>query len=348
MVDKDFCLSSYIGLRYIYKEDMDFFENLKHKSYKLEADEEKKLVSSAEEIDKAISYEIENLYKNNKNIGVLLSGGMDSAILASYLKPGSNAYTFTNSNTNIYDPDIERARQYCKKFKLNHSLIDISFEDYKEFTPIVMKRKGAPVHSIEPQIYKAALQAKKDGIDVMIIGDGADYVFGGMDKLLSKEWKVNEFMNRYLSLDPKKVLKNPSDLTDLFESYRKGDYIDLMSFMYGPITEESYGSYENALHAANMEYIDPYEHLKMREKLDLNRVRNGESKYLIRELYKIKYPEIAVPEKIPMPRPVDYIFKDWEGPQRNEFRNDIPMEQLTGNQKWQLWCAELFLNIFEK
>ena len=235
-----------------------------------------------------------------------------------------------------------------KKFKLNHSLIDISFEDYKKFTPIVMQRKGAPVHSIEPQIYKAALQAKKDGIDVMIIGDGADYVFGGMDKLLSKEWKVNEFMNRYLSLDPKKVLKNPSDLTDLFESYRKGDYIDLMSFMYGPITEESYGSYENALHAANMEYIDPYEHLKMREKLDLNRVRNGESKYLIRELYKIKYPEIAVPEKIPMPRPVDYIFKDWEGPQRNEFRNDIPMEQLTGNQKWQLWCAELFLNIFEK
>ena len=112
MVDKDFCLSSYIGLRYIYKEDMDFFENLKHKSYKLEADEEKNLVSSAEEIDKAISYEIENLYKNNKNIGLLLSGGMDSAILASYLKPGSNAYTFTNNNTNIYNPDIERARQY--------------------------------------------------------------------------------------------------------------------------------------------------------------------------------------------------------------------------------------------
>jgi hypothetical protein len=47
-----------------------------------------------------------------------------------------------------------------------------------------------------------------------------------------------------------------------------------------------------------------------------------------------------------MPRPVDIIFKNWEGPRRKEFRHDIPMSQLTGNQKWQLWCAELFLNLF--
>jgi hypothetical protein len=60
----------------------------------------------------------------------------------------------------------------------------------------------------------------------------------------------------------------------------------------------------------------------------------------------MKYPEREVPTKIPMPRPVDMIFKDWEGPKRNEFRHDIPMSQLTGNQKWQLWCAELFLNLF--
>ena len=27
-----------------------------------------------------------------------------------------------------------------------------------------------------------------------------------------------------------------------------------------------------------------------------------------------------------------------------EFRKDILMDKLTGNQKWQLWCAEEFLN----
>lgn len=45
---------------------------------------------------------------------------------------------------------------------------------------------------------------------------------------------------------------------------------------------------------------------------------------------------------------VDKIFYDWEGPKRYEFRKDISMSKLTGNQKWQLWCAELFLNIFDK
>ena len=28
-----------------------------------------------------------------------------------------------------------------------------------------------------------------------------------------------------------------------------------------------------------------------------------------------------------------------------KFKKDIPMETLTGNQKWQLWCAEQFLNL---
>ena len=49
-----------------------------------------------------------------------------------------------------------------------------------------------------------------------------------------------------------------------------------------------------------------------------------------------------------MPRPVDMIFKDWDGPKRAEFRKDIPLSHLTGNQKWQLWCAEQFLEQFDK
>jgi glycerol-3-phosphate cytidylyltransferase len=85
----------------------------------------------------------------------------------------------------------------------------------------------------------------------------------------------------------------------------------------------------------------------MAEPLDLHRVRNGEPKYLIRELMQIKYPEIPVPNKVPMPRPVDAYFKDWSGPTRPEFRCDIDMSALTGNQKWQLYCLEQFLQMNE-
>ena len=84
------------------------------------------------------------------------------------------------------------------------------------------------------------------------------------------------------------------------------------------------------------------------EPLDMERVRNGEPKYLVRGLYAIKYPDLEIPFKIPMPRPVDAIFKNWSCPNfGGYFRKDIPMEELTGNQKWQLWCAERFLEMMD-
>jgi len=41
-----------------------------------------------------------------------------------------------------------------------------------------------------------------------------------MDKLLAKDWDFDEFAKRYTFLDPKFVLKNPVDVSDLFERYR--------------------------------------------------------------------------------------------------------------------------------
>ena len=169
-----------------------------------------------------------------------------------------------------------------------------------------------------------------------------------MDKLISPEWTFDAFVKRYTFLDPKLVLKNPVDQSELFEKYRQGGVgIDVLKFMDEVFSIESSSSYMNAFGAAWMPYYDPYAKLVMAEPLDMKRVRNGEPKYLVRGLYAIKYPELEIPFKIPMPRPVDTIFKNWKGPMGGGFREDIPMGELTGNQKWQLWCAEQFLKIIE-
>lgn len=348
MTNKDFCLSSYIAYRYIYKDDMDFYPGLKHHNYQPLDLSLRIPVKTASEIHAQIQAQFDELYKKYDNIGILLSGGMDSAILAGFLKPGSHAYTFTTAHSTVFNQDVERAKSYCKKFGLNHHLIEISFDDYKTFTPIVMKAKCAPVHSIEPQIYKAAINAKNDGVNLIIVGESADLIFGGMDQLLAKDWGFDEFVERYTFLSPEKVLAKPDNsVFDLYEKYRKEDKIDLLPFMDEVFSIESSSSYLNAFGVAGIDYYDPYAKLIMSDPLDMNRVRNGEPKYLVRETYSIVYPEFEVPNKIPMPRPVDAIFKDWSGPTRKEFRNDIDMDSLTGNQKWQLWCAQLFLNIFE-
>lgn len=345
MIDKNFCLSSYMAYRYTYKDGVDYAEGLHHRNFEPIPDDQKIAVKTARDIDEKIQRDFDRLYEKHKSIGILLSGGMDSAVLASYMRPGSHAYTFISKQSQVFDADIKRSKEYSEKYGLNRVLIDITFDDYKMYTPIVMEQKCGPVHSIEPQIYKAAKQAQADGVELMIIGDGADYVFGGMDQLLGKDWKYDEFVKRYIALDPELVLTNPVSVYEPFEKYRLGeDGIDFLGFMDDLCTNESYSSYFNAFNASGLPYFDPYENLIMVEPKDLQRIRNGESKYLIRDLYRMKYPEREVPTKIPMPRPVDMIFKDWEGPKRSEFRKGIPMSQLSGNQKWQLWCAELFLN----
>lgn len=346
MVDKNFCMSSYLAFRYIEKDGVDFYEGMKHRNITPIKESDKKIVYTSGEIGDAIA-ETVSKYKNKK-VGVLLSGGMDSAIVASYI-PGAEAYTFRFLGGDFQKEELSRAEYYANYYKLHLHYVDISWETVEKYLIPCMKSKSAPVHSIEPQLLQAALQAKNDGVEVLAIGDGSDYIFGGMDKLLSKDWTFEEFKTRYVYTNPADVLITPVDMSYLFERYRKDvEKIDFLKFMDEIATDESFASYYNAFSVAQIEYFDPYANLKMGDKLDLNRVRNGESKYLIRELMHKRYPEIPVPNKNPMPRPVDFYFEKWSGPTRPEFKKNLDMSKFTGNQKWQIWCLENFLELNER
>ena len=91
MVDKKYCMSSYLAFRYIEDDNRDFFEGGHHVNIKPIPDKDRILVRTSDDIDKNIQAQMDE-FKDKKK-GVMLSGGMDSAIVASYL-PGSEAYTF--------------------------------------------------------------------------------------------------------------------------------------------------------------------------------------------------------------------------------------------------------------
>ena len=63
-------------------------------------------------------------------------------------------------------------------------------EGFEKHSDMLMLQKGAPLHLIEVQIHKVALQAKRDGIETMIFGEAADAVYGGQSNILSRDWKV--------------------------------------------------------------------------------------------------------------------------------------------------------------
>lgn len=350
MVDKKYCMSSYLTLRYIEDDNKDFAEGIVHSKDSVFNGGEKTLVKTAQDIADAYKKAFDD--KKDVNLGILLSGGMDSACLAAFMKPGSHAYTFRFLGGNYGDADMKRAKLYAEKYKLNLHYVDIDWSVVEKNIDVLLERKGAPVHSIEPQIMEGALQAKKDGVEMMVAADGSDLVFGGMDKMLSKDWTYDEFVKFYTYCDPKEVLNEPVSMDYVFDRYRlENGKFDFLRFIEEVFGYESSGAYCNAFICADMKYqpfYDPSGMVKMAEPLDLNRVRNGESKYLIRELFKMCYPEIPMPEKIPMPRPVDEYFRDWSGPTRPEFKTNLDMSKFTGNQKWQMWCLERFLNNIEK
>ena len=347
MVDKSYCMSSYLSMRYVEDDDKQFFDGLRHQVYKQQPLERKVFVSDAHDVDVALR----NVFRKiaNEKLGMLLSGGMDSSILASYMPEGSDAYTFRFLGGKYQSDELERAEYFAQYYHLNLHYVDIDWNTVEKNVDKVMQHKGAPVHSIEPQLYAAAMQAKADGITMLVIGDAADYVFGGMDGLLSRNWSYDQYVRRSIYVNPAEVLKEPFDMDYLFQRYRLGkSSIDYLRFYDEVVTDESYASYENAFETAEMDFIDPYELLKLGKPLDLGRIRNGDTKYIIRDLFRMKYPETPVPQKQPMPRPVDAYFVNWEGPKRKEFRMDIDIQKYSGNQRWLMWCLERFLNLYEQ
>ncbi|WP_261517964.1 asparagine synthase-related protein [Campylobacter lanienae] len=345
MIDKLYCMSHYLAFRFIKDENINFFDGLSHTVFKPRDEKEITPVSTIDEMDSIIRAKINEFYAPNKT-AILLSGGIDSAILASYLPEGTKAYTFHCLAPNAIDERVQ-ARKYCDIYQLDHEIVEMHWSDFEELTPEILKADGVPFHSIEVQLLKAAKYAKSQGIERFIIGESADLIFGGMDKLIGKDWNFEDFYNRYNFVEPSKALKNPISVKDVYEKYRlPNDKIDFLTFMDEIFSIESSTSYMHAFKIAGIEYLDPYTYTKMALPLDLNRVRNGEPKYMVRELFAKRYPNIKIPTKIPMPRAMNQWLKDYKTT-RPEFIENCT-ENMTGDQKWLCWCLEQFLNMHDK
>ena len=81
MVDKEYCMSSYLAFRYIEADDKEFFPGLHHSNIAVRLEGQTCSVRTADDINKVLADQFAVL--EGERLGILLSGGMDSAILAS-------------------------------------------------------------------------------------------------------------------------------------------------------------------------------------------------------------------------------------------------------------------------
>jgi asparagine synthase (glutamine-hydrolysing) len=137
----------------------------------------KKTFSKPEKtVEKIISnYYLENLVKN-KNIGIALSGGIDSALLLTLLKktyPKIPVDSFSIRFSNSFDETIV-AKKIAEKFNSTHHIIEV--ENFLEELPKAISITKLPFWDIH--WYYLAKYASQYSTDI-ISGDGADELFGG-------------------------------------------------------------------------------------------------------------------------------------------------------------------------
>ena len=303
-------------------------------------------IRTSDELITTLKSKVETATADGK-AALALSGGIDSAILAKFMPEGSTAYTFrcVVPGKKVID-ETPKARAIADACHLEHKIVDISWDDQVANAEVLMKHKGAPIHSIEAQIYKAALQAKADGFTKFILGENADIIYGGMDGLLAKDWTTAEFIERYSYIMPYKVLRHPVIIAAPFDEFSIDGHIDGHNFVNKYFRQEALGTYTNACDTAGVKFVGPYSETVWIEPIDYKKIRAGQSKYVVREAFAKLYPASDAPQKIPMPRPMNEWMSDWQGPSRAEF---IPhcTDGMSGDQKWMVYGLEKYLNMIE-
>lgn len=344
--DINYCTSSFLMFRTIIDEEKTFNKNIKVKHYNMPTKRDR--IHSSDELYRSLKSQIENLTKTKK-VALALSGGIDSAILAKCLPKGTQTYTFKCivPGKKVTDETIS-AEKYAKECGLKHKIIEIYWEDFEKYSKILMKHKGAPIHSIEVQIYKAAVQAKNDGIDTLIFGESADCLYGGLSNALSKDWTYGEFIDRYSYVLPYKVLREYELELKPFKDYTNKDgFIDVYDFYANVFFKESINSYFNACETAGIECFLPYANTIMDIPLDYKLVRSGQNKYLVRKIFENLYRGFDIPPKTPMPRPMNEWLEKYTDP-KNEIFYPNCATNMTGDQKWLIWILDEFLSNISK
>lgn len=344
-VDKEFCMSSYLMYRYVYDSSKCFAKGIPCRQADINFG--RTAVRDKDSLLKVLRTSVDEACTDG-GAAIALSGGVDSAILARLVPRGTKAYTFRCVVPGIEVTDeSETAKRWAEINQLDHDVVDIYWEDIVAAADKCMVNKGAPIHSIEAQIYIAAVRARQDGKDKFIFGENADIIYGGMNGLLAKDWLYSEFVDRYTYVMPYKVLKNP---VFPLEPYRKTEvdgHIDGYDFTNIYFRQEALGTYINACETAGVAFVGPYSMTYLDTPVDYGKIRSGNTKYIVRELFRDLYPGTELPAKIPMPRPVNEWFSGWKGPVRDEF---IPhcTDNMNGDQKWMVWCLERYLNLIER
>jgi asparagine synthase (glutamine-hydrolysing) len=139
---------------------------------------------------------VRDAVKKNNAEALLLSGGLDTSILAALSNnENKNKKALTVALAGTHAPDIGYAKKLAQKFRYEHHLIQITESEALGEIPMVIRavRSFDPALPNDLVIYAALQEVQHLGIKSIMTGDGADELFAGysyMHELSHEELKM--------------------------------------------------------------------------------------------------------------------------------------------------------------
>ena len=120
--------------------------------------------------------------RRNLADGILLSGGLDTSILAYLASKRAKLKAFTAALQNAPAPDIEYATLMANRLGLKHLVHCFDEDELRDAIPVVVKT----MDSFDPieirnsvTVYIGLNCAKENGVSTVMTGDGCDELFAG-------------------------------------------------------------------------------------------------------------------------------------------------------------------------
>lgn len=158
----------------------------RYKSLELAVDDARSEESHASELRDCILNSARRLTEGCDRVGVALSAGLDSTLTLGAVRtvaPSLPIYTYTASFS-ARDPDLALAAEVARYYGATHREIILSPKDFPQMLSDLIWRMEDPVGREEMVVYDAVAQRAAGETDLLLYGDLADLLFGGMPRHL--------------------------------------------------------------------------------------------------------------------------------------------------------------------
>jgi asparagine synthase (glutamine-hydrolysing) len=167
------------------------------------------------DLESLFTQAITSVMEPNQNLGMFLSGGVDSStVLSELVSQGANVEAFTLRYEKTGDfsySEVPFSKYVCEFLNVPLNEVILSEKDFIELLPEALSNQDGL--SMDPTIvayYALGKAAEKRGLKVVITGTGSDEIFGSYDWLHSDS--MEQFDHWMKSATTKNLLKIDDDV----------------------------------------------------------------------------------------------------------------------------------------